>query len=566
MPIDLTLTTIDNIFMNDTEMLDKCNQTRSSIEKNLRSMDSSNDLFTGFVESTTLPKENQQQLMTPSVSLDEIVIDKELTKDNGSNNKKFNDKIEWTHNDFDNDIKLDNTDPEFDVFTEESKNNTHHSLENNASSSCSKYNQITERDSLFNTTTVDPTEIPMLGSSSNTRRKDKGKMRESDPPPLKRPPNKLDSARGGAISILTHIFRKTMEEAGEKEAEEDQPGRAAQLADMIDSAEMEHIEDDEAYVELYKSKMRPLLNNLKTNIELRNRVAMGEILPRDLVLMSTSDMANSELRKKWEIIRQEGLKNSILKFDDVPLIKKTHKGDIIMIPGKGVMEDLQEHTVTLLNQSHKVPTSLSSVQHVSTAESYRCVLRSLGLISSHKEKLAKSLNKKDKTPSTMDRKGKAPRVSWKGRVDYPKVAKFEISARQVGGRKLSNTEFTEVLPRVMFVDGKIESDVAIQHITELQKVNDKEIFLIQVEAQPKEDQESLDNMSNFLKTHQRYAVVRLNKPRIKDFYLIPLQKEEEIPSFVQKKGLEELKRDRNFFLGILVYRKKKKPNSRAKVQ
>ncbi|RCH79467.1 hypothetical protein CU098_004003, partial [Rhizopus stolonifer] len=398
------------------------------------------------------------------------------------------------------------------------------------------------------TTTADP----MLGSSSNTKRKDKGKMRESDPPPLKKPPSKLDSAREGAISILTNIFRKAMEEASEKEAKEDQTERAAQLADMIDSAEMEHIEDDEAYAELYKNKMRPLLNNLKNNVELRNRVAMGEVLPRDLVLMSTSDMANPELRKKWEILRQEGLKNSILKFDDVPLIKKTHKGDIIMIPGKGVMEDLQEHTVTLLHQSHKLPTSLPSVQHVSTTESYRCTLRSLGLITSHKEKIAKSLNKKDKTPRTIDRKGKASRVSWKGRVDYPKVAKFEISARQVGGRKLSNTEFTEVLPRVMFVDGKIEADVVIQHIRELQKVNDKEIFLIQVEAQPEEDQESLDNMSNFLKTHQRYAVVRLNKPRIKDFYLVPLQKEEEIPNFVQKKGMGELKRDRNFFLGILV--------------
>ncbi|KAG1452818.1 hypothetical protein G6F56_007724 [Rhizopus delemar] len=470
MSVDPALITVDNTFMNDTEMLDKCNQTRSSIEKNLRSMDSSNDLFTGFVESATLPKENQQQLMTPSVSLDEIVIDKELTKDNGSNNKKFNDKIECS--------------------------------KNNASFSCSEYNQITERDSLFSTTTADP----MLGSSSNTKRKDKGKMRESDPPPLKKPPSKLDSAREGAISILTNIFRKAMEEASEKEAKEDQTERAAQLADMIDSAEMEHIEDDEAYAELYKNKMRPLLNNLKNNVELRNRVAMGEVLPRDLVLMSTSDMANPELRKKWEILRQEGLKNSILKFDDVPLIKKTHKGDIIMIPGKGVMEDLQEHTVTLLHQSHKLPTSLPSVQHVSTTESYRCTLRSLGLITSHKEKIAKSLNKKDKTPRTIDRKGKASRVSWKGRVDYPKVAKFEISARQVGGRKLSNTEFTEVLPRVMFVDGKIEADVVIQHIRELQKVNDKEIFLIQVEAQPEEDQESLDNMSNFLKTHQRYAV------------------------------------------------------------
>ncbi|KAI9004898.1 transcription factor S-II, central domain-containing protein [Phycomyces nitens] len=86
--------------------------------------------------------------------------------------------------------------------------------------------------------------------------------------------------------------------------------------------------------EKYKGKFRTLLYNLKdkANKVFQIRVITGELTPDELIKMSSEDMANPELKSMSETLRKKSIKNSVLKVQNIPFIKKTHKGDIIMIP------------------------------------------------------------------------------------------------------------------------------------------------------------------------------------------------------------------------------------------
>lgn len=118
---------------------------------------------------------------------------------------------------------------------------------------------------------------------------------------------------------------------------------AEQLAANIENAMFEHLAEphpkfpaskSQTCGERYKGKFRSLLYNLKdkANEIFQLRVITGDLAPEILVNMSGEDMANPELKSMSETLRQKSIKNSVLKIQNMPIIKKTHKGDIIMMP------------------------------------------------------------------------------------------------------------------------------------------------------------------------------------------------------------------------------------------
>ncbi|GAB5591434.1 Transcription factor bye1 [Umbelopsis nana] len=120
---------------------------------------------------------------------------------------------------------------------------------------------------------------------------------------------------------------------------------AEQLAANMENAMFEHLAEPhpkfpaskpQTCGEKYKGKFRSLLYNLKdkANEIFQLRVITGDLAPEILVNMSGEDMANPELKSMSETLRQKSIKNSVLKIQNLPIIKKTHKGDIIMLPPK----------------------------------------------------------------------------------------------------------------------------------------------------------------------------------------------------------------------------------------
>ena len=89
---------------------------------------------------------------------------------------------------------------------------------------------------------------------------------------------------------------------------------------------------EHGYGEQYKSKFRSISFNLKDakNSALRERVLSGELLPEQLVQLSSEEMANQELRAQAEKIREEGVAQSVIKVQTGPRIRRTHKGEEIV--------------------------------------------------------------------------------------------------------------------------------------------------------------------------------------------------------------------------------------------
>ncbi|OAD79458.1 hypothetical protein PHYBLDRAFT_157239 [Phycomyces blakesleeanus NRRL 1555(-)] len=147
----------------------------------------------------------------------------------------------------------------------------------------------------------------------------------------------------------------------------------------------------------------------------------------------------------------------------------------------------------------------------------------------------------------------------------PQVAEFEAVARQVGGRPLSDAEWADVLSPTMWIEGRIPQDRVTTYVSQTQYSSSREIILLEIEPSTllpdaaKEAKDSnlrqSDTLLKYFNSRQRYGVVGHNKTKVKDFYLIPLYKTNDIPDCLYVVRIEESKRDCDLFLGVLVLTK-----------
>ncbi|KAI7889816.1 transcription factor S-II, central domain-containing protein [Mucor mucedo] len=422
--------------------------------------------------------------------------------------------------------------------------------------------------------------------------------------------------------ILKRILDTAIEENPQLLAEgETSSSTAESLAKRIENTMLEELGDvgktQNTCGERYKSKFRSLLYNLKDkqNQVFQMRVITGDLDPMQLVKMSSEDMANPELKSMSEVMRKAGLKNSVMKVDNTPIIKKTHKGDIIMVPNKDndtnqnmyseQVEHLMRDTPTinpLQEETKPTISSFSPTSNGSKLDPLDDILARIG-IPAHDDNNKRSLSSSDSgvmdypkkrrvtldmeellgeeedTPFTVEEvelevdhqptdsmdaeqeeeqvpaKEKLPSI-WHGRVNMPAVAEFEASARQIGGRILTEEEWAEVLSPTMWIEGRIPAERVTGYVTQSQYSNSREIVLLEIEPDSRtEDATNSQTLLKYLDSRQRYAVVGHNKTKVKDFYLIPLYKVQHIPDCLYVVRVEETERECDLFLGVLVLTK-----------
>ncbi|KAF5350240.1 hypothetical protein D9758_007833 [Tetrapyrgos nigripes] len=78
----------------------------------------------------------------------------------------------------------------------------------------------------------------------------------------------------------------------------------------------------------YKDRFRTLQFNLSKpdRIVIHKRIASAQITPKEISVMSSTDLANEELKQSIKIAEQEALEHSILQKTTAPRAKITHKG------------------------------------------------------------------------------------------------------------------------------------------------------------------------------------------------------------------------------------------------
>ncbi|CAO3632133.1 unnamed protein product [Mucor hiemalis] len=424
-----------------------------------------------------------------------------------------------------------------------------------------------------------------------------------------------------AIAENTELF--------EGEEEIDSITKAETLAKLIENTMLEQLGDGQGKKqrtcgEPYKSKFRSLLYNLKDkqNQVFQMRVITGDLSPLELVKMSSEDMANPELKSMSEVFRKTGLKNSVMKLDNTPIIKKTHKGDIIMVPSKDndthqtiyaeqmetshandpvLTTTTSEETTTTSTLS---PTTITTPTEGSKVDPLDDILARIGiptqddytnnkrgsldtngaeytkkrkvtldmeeLLGDDEEEfrveevdttelLAPQEEEKEKETNEeqlqlQEEKDSLPDI-WHGRINMPQVAEFEASARQIGGRILNEAEWEEVLSPTMWIEGRIPSERVTSYVTQNQYSTSREIVLLEIEPTAATNLDESQTLLKYLDSRKRYAVVGHNKTIVKDFYLIPLYKTQDIPDCLYVVRVEERKRKCDLFLGVLVIAK-----------
>jgi hypothetical protein len=80
----------------------------------------------------------------------------------------------------------------------------------------------------------------------------------------------------------------------------------------------------------YRSKFRSLAATLKddANPLLHKKFVTGELTPTEFVNLSPEELMNPALREMAEAVRAESIRSSILKVEEGPRIRRTHKGDV----------------------------------------------------------------------------------------------------------------------------------------------------------------------------------------------------------------------------------------------
>uniref|UniRef100_A0A060T2S0 Transcription factor BYE1 n=1 Tax=Blastobotrys adeninivorans TaxID=409370 RepID=A0A060T2S0_BLAAD len=185
-----------------------------------------------------------------------------------------------------------------------------------------------------------------------------------------------DKVRSSVAVALHKILNAGFSEAIQKKrvdiTEEEVPSASEKLALDIEQALYDQLAVKPAKpskaVDVghkYRDKFRSISFNLKDtkNVSLRMRVISGELGPHELVTMTNEDMSNPELQKLAEEVRRESIRDSVLKVEEVPRLRKTHKGEELIDPDERFDDPTFEHDM------QRPPSSEAGEAHAGDKES-----------------------------------------------------------------------------------------------------------------------------------------------------------------------------------------------------
>lgn len=282
----------------------------------------------------------------------------------------------------------------------------------------------------------------------------------------------------------------------------------------------------------YKSKYRSLQFNLKDSKHkvLRERLFQGDITPEGLVEMSPGELMtfltkdkkiktfnginqnlgnnikNESVKDIWE----EKENDATLLFESSPvLVRKTHKGEEVIRPGtfNDVIPSMEDGDML----TSYVRTSTINTTATATATTTATNNRE-SIAHNHLEAPLNVLGKYVIFPGVHD----------------PFLVQLKELYRQTN---LATPDYLDavILPETLYIAGRIPIERAIKYLHEVQNTPNSRLMVL-FKVSNKEDKcEELDKLINYLKEHERWAVISIPPPitgsLIKDAYLAPIEDE-----------------------------------------
>lgn len=347
----------------------------------------------------------------------------------------------------------------------------------------------------------------------------------------------------------------------------------------------------------YRDKFRSISFNLRDakNANLRNRVATGELSGEELVKMSNEDMSNPELQKLAQSVRQESIRESVLKVEEQgPRIRKTHKGEELidmdeeqgdngdeqyvpieqkppsMLPSNNGAQTTNEQTsttptttanndnnndatrmynMTVLNYDHDDDDGEVRELHLEDDDE-------LDKIVNDKEEVANEEAKTDETSTSSSLK-----EFWTGEVSFAGITRFtglgyHVHCNDVNFNGADSWGQAFDMSQPLIIDGRLDKTRADPYLQTVSASKTMAYMLILPGQEP--ETKEYETMFEYFHSRSKYGVIVKHQgyTNVKDAYLVPIGPQDTLPTYMAEETKQVLRRyqsrGQNIVLGLFV--------------
>ncbi|KAL2257262.1 hypothetical protein VTK26DRAFT_417 [Humicola hyalothermophila] len=339
--------------------------------------------------------------------------------------------------------------------------------------------------------------------------------------------------------------------------------RAERFALQIERA----VNDTHPNASSYASQIRTLVFNLKGNPELCIRLVARTLTPPMLASMTTEDLASKELQKETAEMRARAEKQAIKITEDMPRIRKTHKGDEFIV-GEDDFSVTTEEVPSAPVRRPSAPKSepketpdLPSAHRRSTSGSpavgtqqspSRADFDLNKVFSSVKSKspglphgqgpsplataptggpgvdpdIDRLLDDDAQSPPYSPKEDNDPDVVWRGNLLMNTIADVQVKAKHMGGVNLSESiglPWDKLIPKTLTVCGRIEEQQAIVYVCSLRYSLPTDVVVVSLEPTTPAAKAGMQKLFDYFVSKKRYGVIGdKGVANVRDTYLVPL--------------------------------------------
>ncbi|OAP65243.1 hypothetical protein AYL99_01215 [Fonsecaea erecta] len=349
--------------------------------------------------------------------------------------------------------------------------------------------------------------------------------------------------------------------------------------------------------EAYKGQLRAITFNVKKNRTLGVRLLNGDLLPHTLASMDPKDMASDEQKQKDAAVMKEMEKQHTIVEEPGPRIRRTHKGEEYVdesrqvaaesatsnapvrkpsvaepdgdvkspglrspsvtpaAPGKGSRPRPSVDTTRRQSSANfDIDKVWSNVQGSPDGENQRFgeLPQTTSPTVAVREPIAPGTKadadidellkdeEAESPPYSPKESAEADSIIWRGIVNGGNLGRFQAVARYAAGATPDadtlRLTYDQIIPPEIDIGGRIQPARADEYLCGLEYSNTSDLVIVCMpEPASLRDQEQFDKFFRYFKNKDRFGVgIQHTNPAIKDIYLIPLDKGQEMPTFVKK--------------------------------
>lgn len=346
----------------------------------------------------------------------------------------------------------------------------------------------------------------------------------------------------------------------------------------------------------YTQQVKTLAFNLKNNPELCHGLLARTLSPSGLAVMTSEQLASSEMQKQTAEMKAKAEKQSIFYTSETgPRVRRTHKGEEVIDdesfvtdapvplpagprrppvqavkkePVGGDQLDLashpEQHDDTQRSPSHPdfdITKVFSSVKSPTASQNRRpsapTALANGPGVDADVDRMLQEEN--ESPPYSPTEETQDPDVIWRGALAMSSIADFPATAKHIGGANFAAVgPWSKLIPRRMTVAGRITEQSAIEYLCSLRYSSFTDIIVVSITPVSPASHTEFNALIDYFVSKKRYGVIGDKVVgNVRDTYLVPVPPgEDNYPEFMLNLVDNKIPKTRTepMLLAVFVYR------------